>query len=191
MSAAGWTWLAFAAHLVARAAYVGFVWVALQAQQRRGSWTRRWGVEDGFQRFRRVTSMLMAIDGATFIAVCLVGRSTLPPFLPRGVAIGAGVLLVIAGITTKLWAAATLGKQAYYWYNFFTPTRRIERAASGPYVLLENPMYTVGYFQAYGFALVTGSALGLVASLVDQAAILAFHRLVEKVHFDNATRRAA
>ena len=133
----------------------------------------------------------MVLDGATFVALCLTGHSTLPLVLPRGVVIGAGVLLVVAGIATKLWAAATLGEKAYYWYNFFTPTHRLEPATTGPYAFLENPMYTVGYLQAYGFALVTGSALGLVASLVDQAAILAFHRSVERVHFERATRQAA
>lgn len=133
----------------------------------------------------------MVFDGATFLAVCLAGHSTLPLFMPRGVVIAAGVLLVVTGIATKLWAAATLGEKAYYWYNFFTPTRPLEPATTGPYAFLENPMYTVGYLQAYGFALVTGSALGLVASLVDQAAILAFHRSVERVHFERATRQAA
>lgn len=186
-----WTWAVFGIHLVARAAYVGFVWVALRRQDRHGSWTRRWGVEGGFRRFRRVTSILMALDAATFIAVCLVGRSTLPPFLPRGVVVGVGVPLIIIGIATKLWAARTLGEKAYYWYNFFTPTRQVTRVATGPYLYLENPMYTVGYLQAYGFALVTGSVLGLVASLVDQTAILQFHRSVERVHLDSATRRAA
>lgn len=185
------TWVAFGAHLLARAAYVGFVWVSLWRQQTRATWTRRWGVEGGFQRFRRVTSILMVIDGATFVAVCLVGAFTLPPALPRGVVIGAGVLLVVTGIATKLWAAATLGERAYYWYDFFTPIRRLERATTGPYAFLENPMYTVGYLQAYGLALVTGSVLGLAASLVDQAAILAFHRVVEREHFERASRQAA
>jgi len=186
-----WAWGVFGIHVAARATYVGFVWVALRRQELQGSWTRRWGVEGGFQRFRRVASILMALDGATFIAVCLVGRLTLPPFLPRGIVVGVGVPLIIAGIATKLWAARTLGEKAYYWYNFFTPTRHVSRVVAGPYLFLENPMYTVGYLQAYGFALVTGSVLGLVAALVDQAAILLFHRSVEKVHFENATRRAA
>jgi hypothetical protein len=44
-------------------------------------------------------------------------------------------------------------------------------------------MYTVGYLHAYGFALVTGSWLGLLAAAFDQAAILVFHQLVEKPHF--------
>lgn len=185
------SWIAFGLHFAARAAYVGFVWVALSRQQARGSWTRRWGIEGAFLRFRRIASILMALDGATFVALCFIARPTLPTVVPQVVVVAVGVLLVITGIATKLWAAATLGKKAYYWYNFFAPTRGVARVATGPYLFLENPMYTVGYLQAYGFAFVTGSALGLVASFIDQAAILAFHRSVEKVHLESATRRAA
>ena len=50
-------------------------------------------------------------------------------------------------------------------------------------------MYTVGYLQTYGFALLTGSLLGLGAALVDHVAILAFYRLVEKPHFERVRER--
>ena len=52
-------------------------------------------------------------------------------------------------------------------------------------------MYTVGYLQTYGFALVTRSWPGLAAALIDHVAILLFYRLVEKPHFERTVRRSA
>lgn len=182
-------WAAFAIHVVARVAYIVFIWVGLSRQQTSSWWTGRWGMEGGFGRFRRGAALVMVIDAVSFVAVCLVGRNTLPDIVPRVPAIAIGALLVLLGVATKLWAARTLGDKAYYWYNFFTPSAPVAPAVTGPYRYLQNPMYTVGYLQTYGFALVTGSLAGLAASLFDQAAILVFHWRVERTHFKRATRR--
>ncbi len=184
-------WAVLAFHVAARIAYVGFIWVGLVRQQASDWWTRRWGTEGGFAKFRRGAWFVMLIDGVSFVAVCLVDRGTLPATVPRVPAIVVGVALALLGIGTKLCAAATLGDKAYYWYNFFTPAARVAPAVTGPYRYLRNPMYTVGYLQTYGFALVTGSLAGLAVSLFDQAAILAFYWRVERTHFEQAIRRAA
>ncbi len=181
----------FAAHIAARLAYVGYVWVGLTRQQSDGWWTRRWGIEGGFARFRRGASLVMTIDALSFVAACLVGWGTLPAIGPRAAGDVIGVALVLLGVGTKLWAAATLGAKAYYWYNFFIPAAPVARASAGPYRYLKNPMYTVGYLQTYGFALISGSLGGLIASVCDQAAILVFHWRVESAHFKRVTRRAA
>ena len=183
--------MALGGHLLARGAYVGFIWIGLARQQASSWWTGRWGIEGGFGRFRRGASIVMTIDAVSFVAVCLVDRNTLPGIVPRMPAIVIGALLVLLGVGTKLWAARTLGNKAYYWYNFFTPAVRVAPADTGPYRFVRNPMYTIGYLQTYGFALVTGSRAGLAASLFDQAAILAFHWRVERTHFERATRRTA
>ena len=44
-------------------------------------------------------------------------------------------------------------------------------------------MYTIGYLQTYGLALMLRSLPGLIASVFAQVAILAFHVLVENPHF--------
>lgn len=183
-------WLVLACHLAARVAYVGFVWVGLTRQQADGWWTRQWGLAGGFARFRRGASIVMVLDAISFVAVCLVGWGTLPAVLPRAVAVAAGVVLILLGVGTKLWAAATVGDKTYYWYDFFDSAAPVAPAVTGPYRYLTNPMYTVGYLQTYGLALVTGSLAGLVASVCDQAAILVFHWRVERPHFERITRRA-
>jgi protein-S-isoprenylcysteine O-methyltransferase Ste14 len=184
-------WPLFAAHIAARLAYVGYVWVGLTRQQSHGWWTRRWGIAGGFARFRRGALIVMTIDAVSFVAACLAGWGTLPAIVPGALGVPIGVVLVLLGVGTKVWAAATLGDKAYYWYNFFTPPAPVARASAGPYRYLKNPMYTVGYLQTYGLALIAGSLPGLIASVCDQATILVFHWRVESAHFKRITRPAA
>jgi protein-S-isoprenylcysteine O-methyltransferase Ste14 len=183
-------WIALAYHLVSRLAYVLYVGLTLNRQDRTGHLTRRYGPEVGFRRFRRVAAFVMANDAVSFVVLCLVSANTLHVGLPRGLAFAVGAVLALVGIATKVWAAATLG-DGYYWRNFFTPTERIVTQAAGPYRWLRNPMYTVGYLPVYGLALATGSVFGLVAALFDQCAILTFYHLVEKPHFEKLRRAPA
>ena len=190
MTAPAWTALALALHLASRLAYVLYVGLALRRQERTAYFTRRYGLEQGFRRFRRAAAVLMSSDAVSFVALCVVSRNTLAIGAPRGVVIAAGVVLVLVGVLTKAWAAATLGGRAYYWSNFFGPADRTAPSVAGPYRFFKNPMYTVGYLQVYGLALVAGSLPGLAAALFDQAAILAFYRTVEKPHFDRSVAGA-
>jgi protein-S-isoprenylcysteine O-methyltransferase Ste14 len=170
-------------HLLSRLAYVVYVGYALRSQERSGAFTGRWGAEQGFRRFRRIAAFIMNNDGVSFAILCIVTWDTLslPPL--RTALITAGALLMVLGGLTKFWAARTLGERAYYWHNFFT-TERAPLNTRGPYRFLKNPMYTVGYLPLYGLALFTMSLPGLAAAVFDQAAILTFHRSVEKPHFD-------
>jgi protein-S-isoprenylcysteine O-methyltransferase Ste14 len=183
-----WAGLAFGYHIASRLAYVVGVGVALTRQDRDQIFTRRGGVEAGFRRFRRMASTLMNNDGVSFVLLCIVTRHTMR--LAPGLLLPAGVLLVLVGVSTKLWAAARLGAAAYYWHNFFSPGEVIAPDPPGPYRFLKNPMYTVGNLHMYGVALVLGSLPGLLAAAFDQAAILVFHSWVEKPHFDALSRRA-
>jgi protein-S-isoprenylcysteine O-methyltransferase Ste14 len=184
-----WAGLAFGYHIASRLAYVVGVGVALTRQDREQIFTRRDGVEAGFRRFRRMASTLMNNDGVSFVLLCVVTRHTMPQ--RPGLLVPAGVLLVLLGVSTKLWAAARLGAAAYYWHNFFSPSEVIAPDPPGPYRFLKNPMYTVGNLHMYGVALVLGSLPGLIAAAFDQAAILVFYRWVEKPHFDALGKRAS
>jgi len=165
-----------------------YVGRALVAQDRHQYFTARWGVEGGFRRFRRIAALVMNNDAASFVVLCVVSAHTWPVELPGALQIGVGVALIVVGGGTKLWAALTLGGKAYYWYNFFAIPDSPPPAAGGPYRLLRNPMYTVGYLPSYGLALVLGSLPGLVAAAFDHAAILAFYYMVEQPHFAELTR---
>ncbi|MEX2157125.1 MAG: methyltransferase [Gemmatimonadales bacterium] len=174
---------------LSRLAYVFFVGIALRRQERDAIYTRRYGVAAGFRRFRRVASLIMNNDAVAFILLCFVTRGTLTLAVPRAATIAAGAALAIVGVGIKLWAARTLGSDAYYWYNFFAPAAAPGPVSTGPYRFASNPMYTIGYLQTYGLALIMGSLPGLVAAAFAQAAILTFYFVVEKPHFERLHTR--
>jgi protein-S-isoprenylcysteine O-methyltransferase Ste14 len=144
----------------------------------------------GSEGFRRIPLAAFSWCGGDRVG-CIVSWDTLSLPLPQEVTIGAGLFLLVFGGLTKFWAARTLGERAYYWHNFFFTAERVPLNTRGPYRFLKNPMYTVGYLPLYGLALFTMSLPGLLAAAFDQAAILVFHRTVEKPHFDRWAGDAA
>jgi len=61
--------------------------------------------------------------------------------------------------------------------------KRYGPVATGPYRFISSPMYTVGYLQMYGLALMLRSFPGLIAAGFSQVAILTFYFLIEQPHF--------
>lgn len=178
----------FAYAILSRLAYVLFVGWALRRQERDGVYTARFGRAEGFRRFRRAASIVMNHDAFIFVVLCLATRNTWHLRLPTVATVTVGAFLVIVGLGTKLWAARTLGSDAYYWHNFFDPDAAIGPVSTGPYRFVSNPMYTIGYLQTYGLALMLRSLPGFIAAVFFQAAILAFHFLIEKPHFERLHR---
>jgi protein-S-isoprenylcysteine O-methyltransferase Ste14 len=185
-----WGSLAFWYHLASRMAYVAWVGRALHQQDHGRRFTRDGGVEAGFLRFRRTASTLMNNDGVSFVVLVLLTRDTMTIDLPRWMVLLGGGLLVLAGAGIKLWAAASLGGRAYYWYNFFDPAAPVAPRAPGPYRFIRNPMYTLGYLQTYGLAIMFQSLPALIASGFDQIAVLIFNHVVERPHYARLIRRA-
>ena len=175
--------LAIAYHVASRLAYVFGIGGALLAEQRHRRFTRDEGIDAGFRRFSRLASWLLNNDAVSFVVLCLVTRDTLHLALPGAVVTIVGLLLIAGGLLVKRWAAKSLPPGAYHWRDSFDRTAAPAGPPRGPYRLLRNPMYTVGYAHAYGFALLTRSSLGLVAAVFDQVAILLFHRIVEQPYY--------
>jgi len=174
--------MAFLAYaILSRLAYVMYVGFALRREE-------LYGPSGNFRRFRRRAAFVMNNDAVAFVVLCLATRNTfrLPIPVPASIAVGAA--LAIIGVGTKLWAARTLGSAAYYWQNFFEPELAGGPVSSGPYRFVSNPMYTIGYLQTYGLALMVRSLPALFASVFAQAAILTFYLLVEKPHFQRLHR---
>lgn len=185
-----WGALAFGYQLASRLAYVLGVGVVLRRVEAHPLWDSG-PVTQAFRRFRGFASALMLNDALSFVVLCVVTRQPYAVGSWSVLAVVVGWLLVAGGMTTKAWAARRLGAKAYYWYDFFDPTAVVSPNPPGPYRFLDNPMYTVGYVQLYGWALVCGSVPGLIAAAFDHAAILIFYRLVEKPHFDRLVTGAA
>ncbi len=170
---------AFAYAILSRLAYVLFVGITLNREKREAS---------EFRRFRRVASIVMNNDAAAFILLCVLTRNTLALPVSTTVSVITGAALVLVGLGTKLWAARTLGSDAYFWHNFFDPANARGPVATGPYRYVSNPMYTIGYLQTYGLALITRSLPGMIAAGFAHAAIITFYRIVEKPHFEQLHR---
>jgi protein-S-isoprenylcysteine O-methyltransferase Ste14 len=173
----------FAYAILSRMAYVLFVGWALRRQEKNGVHTESRGRAEAFRRFRRIAAIIMNHDALAFTVLCFATRNTWDLALPSIATVGVGAGLIVVGLGTKLWAARTLGSDAYYWHNFFDPDAAIGPVSSGPYRFISSPMYTIGYLQTYGLALMLRSFPGLIASVFSQAAILTFHFLVENPHF--------
>jgi len=169
--------------ILSRTAYVPFVGLTLRRQEKDGVYTKRFGRVEGFRRFRRTVALIMNHDAFAFVVLCLATRNTWHLAVHTVATVATGAVLVIIGLGTKLWAARTLGSDAYYWHNFFDPDAAIGPVSSGPYRFISSPMYTIGYLQTYGLALMLRSFPGLIASVFSQAAILTFHFLIEDPHF--------
>ena len=165
----------FAYAILSRLAYVLYVGRTLRREEGAGP--------AAFRHFRRRAMWVMNHDGFVFVVLCVVTRSTWTlPFPPLATLVVGGIL-TITGVGTKLWAARTLGGDAYYWHNFFEPEAAVGPVASGPYRFMSSPMYTVGYLHTYGLALMLRSFPGIVAAVFSQGAILAFYYIVERPHF--------
>ena len=174
--------------VLSRLAYVLFVGISLRREEQTGVYTRVYGRSEAFRRFRRTAAIIMNHDAFAFVLLCVVTRNTWHLPVATTITVTVGVILALIGLGTKLWAARTLGGDAYYWHNFFDPDEAIGPVSSGPYRFMASPMYTVGYLQTYGLALITRSLPGLIASAFAQAAILVFHAVVEKPHFERLHR---
>ena len=169
--------------ILSRMAYVLFVGGVLRREDQGQIYTKRFGRAEAFRRFRRTSSWIMYHDALAFIVLCLATRNTWHLSISGAASFAIGAVLVIVGLGTKLWAARTLGSNAYYWHNFFDPDAAIGPVSTGPYRFLSSPMYTVGYLQTYGLALMLTSFPGLIAAGFNQIAILTFYVLIEKPHF--------
>ena len=174
--------------ILSRMAYVLFVGTVLRREERTEIYTQRFGRAEAFRRFRRTAALIMNHDAFAFILLCVVTRNTWQLPLARGVTFAIGAVLVVIGLGTKLWAARTLGSDAYYWHNFFDPDEAIGPISSGPYRFISSPMYTIGYLQTYGLALILRSFPGLMVAGFLQVSIMIFYFLIEKPHFHRLHR---
>jgi len=179
----GELWLAAVFHGLSRLAYVGFVGGALWVQDHHRLYTRKFGIEEGFRRFRSVASVIMNNDGVSLAMLVWVTRGTFSGDLPLWGHLLIGGLLVLVGVDIKVWARQAIGDRGYYWYDFFAPSEEAEYTTDGPYRWMSNPMYTVGYAHTYGIALALASLPGLFAAVFDHISILVFWWLVERPHY--------
>ena len=119
--------------IASRLAYVGWVGVALRRQECDQYFTKRDGVEPGYRRFRRRAEWIMRNDALAIVLACIVTRDTLHLAVPRTILLAVAAILIAIGLGTKMWAARTLGDNAYYWHNFFSSDMHEPPDPPGPF----------------------------------------------------------
>lgn len=139
----------------------------------------RFGVERGHASYALGLDILLFVQRASFVAlVCATARE------PGG-AFGAalqvlGSVMLAVGVGTTIWAARTVGIDAYHYRDLFMGSRHVSLESDGPYALCSNPMYTLGPLAGYGLALLALSPFALFAAGVNQLLLFAFNEAVEQ-----------
>jgi len=119
-----------------------------------------------FSRDRRKVSGERRDRGSLFVIVGLMVVGIYAAFafvywsgapaigLPANLTLGAGIVLIWAGIAFRLWAVVTLGR----FFRFTVVVQDDHRLiTSGPYRLLRNPSYTGGLITVIGVGLMLGN----------------------------------
>jgi protein-S-isoprenylcysteine O-methyltransferase Ste14 len=141
---------------------------------------RRFGEDRAFRAYETVLALMFINQGlgvGCVGALDLGARWTLPP-TPSIYALGA--LLFAVGLLVKVWSTAVVGVDVYYYRDMFLGRPVSEFTSSGPYRVLDNPMYGVGQLHAYGYAILNRSIAGVLATLACHCLIYAFYFAVER-----------
>lgn len=118
-------------------------------------------------------------QGASLACLQNVPGSLLP-FLEAPVLVALGVGLSVIGLGIKVWATWLVGVDTYYYRDLFLRRPSADFVARGPYRFLDNPMYGLGYMQAYGLALFVGSGPLFIGAAAQQLGVFGFHALTER-----------
>ena len=89
------------------------------------------------------------------------------------------IILIGLGLFSKISARLAIGKEGYYWKNFFVIST--DRPISGGiYSMIDNPMYGLGYLHALGIALLLRSYLGCIIFFFDWIVVWNLFLSIEK-----------
>jgi len=91
-----------------------------------------------------------------------------------------GLILVIAGIFSKMAAIYGTGYNTYYWYDMVTDIPNAYFVEIGIYKIIGSPTYTLGRATSFGAAIHYRNFPMFVAGLVDLVLINVFNKFVEQ-----------
>jgi protein-S-isoprenylcysteine O-methyltransferase Ste14 len=165
--------------LAAIALRFGFLFASFTRRGIASRLVARLGLENGHAVYGMALDLLLFAQRVSFIALaCATARD------PSGV-FGhtlrvLGLLMVPVGVGATIWAARSVGHDAYHYRDLFTGSRSVSLEESGPYALCDNPMYALGPLAGYGIAMLALSPIALLAAGVNQGLLFAFNKLVEQ-----------
>src|SRR5262245_58511931 len=154
---------AIACFLVAVSLRFGFLFASFARRGIASRLAARFGVEQGHAVYGMTLDLLLFAQRVCFIALaCATARE------PSGVfghtLQGLGLLMVPAGVGATIWAARSVGHDAYHYRDLFTGSRSVSLVEGGAYGLCDNPMYSLGPLAGYGVAMLALSPIALLAA---------------------------
>lgn len=157
----------------------GFLFASFAPRGLAARLVARQGAERGYVTFRRALDLLLFVQRMSFVALgCATARDAEGPFAYALQALGC--LLVPVGVGVTVWAARSVGHDAYHYRDLFTGCRTVRLEDGGPYAMCADPMYALGPLAGYGIAMIALSPLTLFAAGLNQALLLVFNKLVEQ-----------
>lgn len=99
--------------------------------------------------------------------------------------VGLGVVLTIFGTLCKMYCMYLSGLNNYYYYDMILNTPNERFVDSGLYKITKNPTYTLGWLDAYGYAMLLGGLGGpwdlqLLHTMVSHLIVLTGNHFVEE-----------
>jgi protein-S-isoprenylcysteine O-methyltransferase Ste14 len=140
----------------------------------------RLGEARAFRRYEALAGLMFLNQGLGVGAMSALHLTRWEQLAPSWVWLALGVGLFAGGLVVKLWATLTAGVDIYFFRDMFVRRALVTGELGGPYRFLRNPMYSVGQLQGYGYALLCGSAPGLIAAAIGHVLIYVFYLGVER-----------
>jgi protein-S-isoprenylcysteine O-methyltransferase Ste14 len=144
---------------------------------------RRLGEGKGFEIYKVITALMFFTSGSSFSLMIYKSEILLPLYNNIGfVFTAAGIIAVLAGLVVNVWSTLIVGIDVYYYKDLFLGKAVVDFKKEGPYSVFSNPMYGMGQANGYGYALIHGSAAGIVFIFLNQLMMYLFYFTIEKPH---------
>lgn len=142
------------------------------------------GESKAWDRYELITSFLFFQRGLCFGLLVSVSRGSHPlwDILTPAWLLGVGIFFVAAGLWINVASCQVIGIDTYFYKDLFLGRALGPFKAEGPYKHFRNPMYGVGQLSAYGAALMAGSSIGLLATILNQVVMYFFYYRIERPH---------
>ncbi|MFI7703185.1 PEMT/PEM2 family methyltransferase [Nonomuraea sp. NPDC049480] len=144
---------------------------------------RRFGEDRGYALFEVALGVLFLNQGFAQAVVINAFGDGFPALIPAWMSYLGGAVLMVVGLSCKVWAANTTGLDTYYCRDMFIGRSMDDGGGliiSGPYRYVGNPMYSVGNLQGYGWAVWSRSVEGIAFAMIFQVGIYLFYHLFER-----------
>lgn len=142
---------------------------------------RKFGESEGFEIYKLYTALMFFLSGSSFSLMIYKSNFIIPLYNGQEyLFVAAGTAAVITGLVVNIWSTLVVGIDVYYYKDLFLGKAVVDFKKEGPYSIFSNPMYGIGQANGYGYALIYGSAAGVVFILLNQLMMYLFYHTIEK-----------